>query len=145
MIVAYNDDYYRWRCNLLFGKGKNSRRKISNWDYGRLDSWTCSPPDELHPARREHKNRRYKVMRITRVIGTVFVVVATPIFLLGVLALISPTGFVAVVSRLPMGIQDAIFNDMLVGLFWGSTSYAWSYILGGGILGGVGLFLRGRR
>jgi len=84
-------------------------------------------------------------MRITRVIGTVFVVVATPIFLLGVLALISPTGFVAVVSRLPMGIQDAIFNDMLVGLFWGSTSYAWSYILGGGILGGVGLFLRGRR
>ena len=89
-------------------------------------------------------SRRYRVVRATRVIGTLFIIIAAPIFLLGVIALISPTGFSVIVSHFPPSLQEVILADMLFDWFSGSTSRAWSYILGGGLLGGVGLFLRSR-
>jgi len=74
-----------------------------------------------------------------RLIGVLFIVIGTPIFLLGIVALISPTGFFWIASHFPEGIQSALLVDMLMG----ATPRSWAYIVGGLLLGGVGLFLKG--
>ena len=74
-----------------------------------------------------------------RLIGVLFIVVAIPIFLLGIVALISPTGFFWIASHLPEGIQGMLLSDILMG----ATPRSWAYIVGGLLLGGVGFFLKG--
>jgi hypothetical protein len=74
-----------------------------------------------------------------KLIGVLFIVIAIPIFLLGIIALISPTGFFWIASHLPEGIQNVLLSDILMG----STPRSWAYIVGGLLLGGVGFFLKG--
>ena len=74
-----------------------------------------------------------------RIIGVLFIIIAIPIFLLGIIALISPTGFFWIALHFPEGIQNALFVDVLMG----ATPRSWAYIVAGLLLGGVGFFLKG--
>jgi hypothetical protein len=74
-----------------------------------------------------------------RVIGVLFIIIAVPIFLLGIIALISPTGFLWIASHFPEGVQDVLLSDILMG----ATPRSWAYIVAGLLLGGVGFFLKG--
>jgi hypothetical protein len=76
---------------------------------------------------------------IRKLIGVLFIVIGVPIFLLGIIALISPTGFLYIASYLPEEIQNIILLD----IFMGTTPRSWAYIVGGFLLGGVGFFLKG--
>jgi hypothetical protein len=75
-----------------------------------------------------------------RFIGVLFIIIAVPIFLLGIIALISPTGFFWIGSHLPQGLQHMLLSDILLG----AAPRSWAYILAGLLLGGVGFFLKGR-
>jgi hypothetical protein len=73
-------------------------------------------------------------------IGIVFIIIGVPLFLIGLLILISPTGFLWVVSHLPENIQLAVFGDIL----FGATPRSWAYLIGGGLLLWFGFWLKGR-
>ena len=72
------------------------------------------------------------------IIGTVFIIIAIPVFLMGLIALISPSLFFAIIGNLPRDIQNVIFADMWVG--WMPRSLA--YMLAGVILWVIGGWLR---
>ena len=74
-----------------------------------------------------------------KLIGVLFIIIGVPIFLLGILALISPSAFIVVASYLPETIQAMLLFDVLMG----GTPRSWAYIVGGLLLGGVGFFLKG--
>lgn len=74
-----------------------------------------------------------------RLIGVLFIIIAIPIFLLGIIALISPTGFLWMASHFPEGIQNMLLSDFLMA----ATPRSWAYIVAGLLLGGVGFFLKG--
>jgi len=74
-----------------------------------------------------------------RLIGVLFIIIAIPIFLLGIIALISPTGFLWMASHFPEGIQNMLLSDFLMA----TTPRSWAYIVAGLLLGGVGFFLKG--
>jgi hypothetical protein len=76
---------------------------------------------------------------VRRVIGVLFIIIAVPIFLLGIIALISPTGFLWIASHFPEGVQNMLLSDILMG----ATPRSWAYIVAGLLLGGVGFFLKG--
>jgi hypothetical protein len=73
-------------------------------------------------------------------IGAVLIVIGVPLFLIGLIVLISPMTFLWIVSHLPEDIQFMLFGDM----FWGATPRSWAYLIGGGLLMWLGFWLRGR-
>jgi len=76
--------------------------------------------------------------RVGTVIGTVLIVIAVPLFIVGLVALISPMTFFWMASHLPESIQLQLFGDM----FWGATPRSWAYLIAGGLLGVIGFWLR---
>jgi len=74
-----------------------------------------------------------------RLVGILLIIIAVPIFVLGIIALISPTAFFWITSHFPEVIQYIVLNDVLVS----ATPRSWAYILAGLLLGGVGFFLKG--
>jgi hypothetical protein len=73
-------------------------------------------------------------------IGAIFIIIGVPLFLIGLLVLISPMSFFWIVSHLPENIQFMLFGDM----FWGATPRSWAYLMGGGLLSWIGFWLVGR-
>jgi len=63
-------------------------------------------------------------------IGVLLVIIGIPIFLMGLIALISPMAFVWIISHLPENLQLWLFGDMLFGV----TPRSWAYLIGGGLL-----------
>jgi len=73
-------------------------------------------------------------------IGVAFIIIGVPLFIIGLIVLISPMSFLWIVSHLPEDIQFMLFGDM----FWGATPRSWAYLIGGGLLLYLGFWLKGR-
>lgn len=73
------------------------------------------------------------------IIGTIFILLAIPIFLFGLLLLLSPTMAFEILSKLPKEISIAIAGDM----FLSATPRSWAYMITGAVLWGIGGWLRG--
>jgi len=67
---------------------------------------------------------------MTKFIGVLFFIIGLPIFIVGLIALISPMAFVWIISRLPENVQLWLFGDMLFGV----TPRSWAYLIAGGLL-----------
>ena len=67
---------------------------------------------------------------MTKFIGALFIIIGIPVFLMGLIALISPMAFVWIVSHLPQNVQLWLFGDMLFGV----TPRSWAYLIAGGLL-----------
>ena len=72
------------------------------------------------------------------IIGTIFIIIAIPIFLFGILLLLSPTTAFALLSHLPEEVNQVIAGDMLLS----ATPRSWAYIIVGVLLWGIGGWLR---
>ena len=99
------------------------------------------PKHKYRPKDRgsEHSRRR-SGRRVGTIIGTVLIVIAVPLFLVGLVALLSPMTFFWIVSHLPENMQIALFGD----IFWGATPRSWAYLIVAILLGFIGFWLRSR-
>jgi len=94
------------------------------------------PRRRYRPRGRHFKYpRRSSGRPLGTVIGTILIVAAIPLFLVGLVALLSPMTFFWMASHLPESMQIALFGDM----FWGATPRSWAYMIGGILLGYIGL------
>jgi hypothetical protein len=62
-------------------------------------------------------------------IGVLFVIIGIPLFLIGLIALISPMAFLWIISHLPQNVQLWLFGDVLLG----ATPRSWVYLIRGGL------------
>jgi hypothetical protein len=77
---------------------------------------------------------------VRKFIGVLFIIIGIPIFIAGLIALISPMAFVWLVSHSPENVQLWLFGDMLLGV----TPRSWAYLAGGGLSTFLGFWLTGR-
>lgn len=85
-------------------------------------------------------SRRRSGMSAGTVVGTILIVIAVPLLVVGLVTLLSPMTFFWMMSRMPESIQFMLFGDM----FWGATPRSWAYLIGGALLGYIGYWLRSR-
>jgi hypothetical protein len=99
------------------------------------------PNGRYRPKGKRYRHfRRRSGWQVGTVIGTVLIVIAVPLFLIGLVALLSPMTFLWLASHLPENIQNVLFGDM----FWGATPRSWAYLIAAFLLGFIGFWLRSR-
>ena len=78
------------------------------------------------------------VKNILVLFGTIFCVIAVPLFLAGLTAFISPSMFFSLLSKLPVDVQAIIVGDA----FLGSFPRSWAYMIGAVVLWIIGSYIR---